>query len=84
MGDRYEVKVERDLVVTAPDGVALMTDVYHPIGVERGPVIVERSGYGRMLMASLGLAFTATLAGGSRADCESWFIVLEPLQKTTH
>ena len=41
---QYEVKVERDLVVTAPDGVALMTDVYHPIGIDRGPVIVERSG----------------------------------------
>ena len=38
----------------------------------------------RWQIPSLGLVFTATLAGGSRADCESWFIVLEPLQKTTH
>jgi phosphatidylserine decarboxylase len=43
--------------VTADDGVELMTDVYHPIGIERGPVIVERSGYGRQLMASLAEAF---------------------------
>jgi hypothetical protein len=32
---------------------------------------------------SLNLAFTAALAGGSRTDCESWFIVLEPLDKTS-
>ncbi len=57
MGERFGVKVERDLVVTADDGVELMTDVYHPLGIERGPVIVERSGYGRQLMASLAEAF---------------------------
>ena len=61
MDERYEVpfevKVERDLVVTAHDGVALMTDVYHPIGIDRGPVIVERSGYGRQLMSALAEAF---------------------------
>jgi hypothetical protein len=33
---------------------------------------------------SLNLAFTVTLAGGSRTDCESWFVVLEPLEKTSH
>jgi hypothetical protein len=33
---------------------------------------------------SLNLKFTATLAGGSRMDCESWFILLEPLEKTSH
>jgi hypothetical protein len=32
---------------------------------------------------SLNLRFTVTLAGGSRTDCESWFVLLEPLQKTS-
>ena len=38
----------------------------------------------RWEIPSLNLAFTVTLAGGSRTDCESWFIVLEPLEKTSH
>jgi hypothetical protein len=38
----------------------------------------------RWEIPSLNLTFTATLAGGSRTDCESWFILLEPLEKTSH
>jgi hypothetical protein len=38
----------------------------------------------RWEIPSLGLVFTVTLAGGSRTDCESWFILLEPLEKTSH
>ncbi len=33
---------------------------------------------------SLNLRFTVTLAGGSRTDCESWYILLERLEKTSH
>ena len=33
---------------------------------------------------SLNLAFTVTLAGGSRTECESWFVTLAPLDKTSH
>jgi hypothetical protein len=33
---------------------------------------------------SLNLVFTATLAGGSRSDCESWYILLAPLSKPSH
>jgi hypothetical protein len=35
----------------------------------------------RWEVPSLRLSFSVTLAGGSRTDCESWFIVLEPLDQ---
>jgi hypothetical protein len=38
----------------------------------------------RWEIPSLQLAFTVTLGGGSRTDCESWYILLEPLEKTSH
>lgn len=47
------------------------------------PMIAGRAKH-RWEIPSLNLAFTVTLAGGSRTDCESWFITLEPLQKTSH
>jgi hypothetical protein len=33
---------------------------------------------------ALNLVFTVSMAGGSRTDCESWFITLAPLEKTSH
>ena len=33
---------------------------------------------------SLNLSFTVTLGGGSTTDCESWYILLEPLRKNSH
>src|SRR5690348_10290021 len=42
-----EVKVERDVPVTMPDGVELLTDVFHPVGVADAPTILERTPYGR-------------------------------------
>jgi hypothetical protein len=38
----------------------------------------------RWEIPSLNLAFTAELAGGSRSECDNWFILLEPLRKPTH
>lgn len=38
----------------------------------------------RWEIPSLNLAFTVALAGGSRTDCDSWFITLEPLDKTSY
>jgi hypothetical protein len=51
------------------------------------PFVVELEGTRakhRWEVPSLSVAFTVTLAGGSRTDCESWFIDLEPLEKTSH
>ena len=33
---------------------------------------------------SLNLMFSVSLAGGSRSDCESWYILLTPLNKASH
>lgn len=38
----------------------------------------------RWEIPSLNLVFEVTLAGGSRMECESWFITLSPLDKTSH
>ena len=37
----------------------------------------------RWEIPSLNLAFTVSLSGGSRTDCDSWFILLEPLKRST-
>jgi hypothetical protein len=37
----------------------------------------------RWEIPSLNLSFTATMAGGSRTDCESWYLLLEPIDKTS-
>jgi len=36
----------------------------------------------RWEVPSLKVSLTVTLAGGSFSDCESWYVVLEPLEKT--
>lgn len=38
----------------------------------------------RWEIPSLNLAFKVEMAGGSRMECESWFITLGPLEKTSH
>ena len=49
------------------------------------PHIVEVKGVlGRRVWDVGGLRLEVSLAGGSRTDCESWFILLEPLEKTSH
>ena len=55
-----EVEVERDVKVTMSDGTVLLTDIYHPIGVDDAPTILERTPYGRANFASaMGPEFAA-------------------------
>ena len=49
-----EVKVERDIRVTMPDGVELLTDLFHPVGVDDAPTILERTPYGRAGVSGTG------------------------------
>src|SRR6476661_7028327 len=49
-----EVKVEHDIRVTMPDGVELLTDVFHPVGVDDAPTILERTPYGRAGVSGTG------------------------------
>jgi putative CocE/NonD family hydrolase len=42
-----EVDVQRDVKVTMPDGAVLLADIYHPVGIDDAPTILERTPYGR-------------------------------------
>ena len=48
-----DVEVERDVKVRMPDDVVLLTDVYHPVGVDDAPTILERTPYGRAGIATM-------------------------------
>jgi hypothetical protein len=37
----------------------------------------------RWEVPSLNLVLTVTMGGGSRTDCENWYILVEPLRKTS-
>lgn len=50
----------------------------HVVALEDGRAIH------RWEIPSLNLAFKVEMAGGSRMECESWFITLGPLEKTSH
>jgi putative CocE/NonD family hydrolase len=55
-----EVEVERDIKVTVSDGTVLLADVYHPVGIDDAPTILERTPYGRVNFASaMGPEFAA-------------------------
>jgi uncharacterized protein len=49
-----EVEIERDVKVEMPDGVVLLTDMYHPAGVDDAPTLLERTPYGRAGVVSSG------------------------------
>ena len=45
--ETYHVLVERDLKIPMPDGVVLLANRYAPRGVEKPPLLLVRSSYGR-------------------------------------
>ena len=55
-----EVDYEPDVSVQMPDGANLSTDIYRPAGVQRGPVVLIRTPYGKK--GALSLAYGALLA----------------------
>jgi uncharacterized protein len=50
-----DVHVERDVKVTMPDGIVLLTDIYHPVGVAEAPTLLERTPYGRQGPAAVSI-----------------------------
>jgi hypothetical protein len=42
------------------------------------------SGFGKQKWEAAGLKLEATLAGGSREECESWFVTLKRTETTSH
>lgn len=55
-----DVEVQRDVRVTMPDGVALLTDIHHPVGLADAPTLLERTPYGRAgVSAGMGPEFAA-------------------------
>ena len=52
-----DVNVRRDVVVRAPDGVGLLTDVYLARPVRPLPVILMRSPYGRGVLGTIARLF---------------------------
>ena len=41
----YDVAIEQNVAMTMADGVALMADIYRPVGEEAFPVLLMRSPY---------------------------------------
>ena len=70
----------RIAVLRAERGISRQ-DLADAVGVNYQTIgFLERGDYG----PSLKLAFSVTLGGGARTDCESWYILLEPLEKPSH
>ncbi len=46
------VEVERDVKIPMPDGATLLADIWHPVGVDDAPTILERTPYGRMTLST--------------------------------
>jgi predicted acyl esterase len=68
-----EMVVDRDLVVTARDGVGLATDVYRPAGSSPLPVLLERTPYDKSA-PSRSERTAAVASPRSRAEVAAYFV----------
>lgn len=50
----YRVRVEKNVMVPMRDGAKMATDIYSPGGLERAPVILVRTPYGKSVQSVLG------------------------------
>jgi putative CocE/NonD family hydrolase len=44
---QFEVEVERDVGISAPDGTQLVADIYHPVRDGSSPTLMQRTVYGK-------------------------------------
>jgi len=55
----YRVRVERNVMVPVSDGTGMATDIYFPVGLDKAPVILVRTPYGKGIIGLLGRDDTA-------------------------
>jgi len=60
----YKVRVEKNVMVPAADGVKMATDVYFPKGLDKAPAILIRTPYGKSLQIVTGRNNTAQMLAG--------------------
>ena len=81
----HAVRVERDLVIPAGDGVPLLANRFFPVDIDRSPIVLLRSPYGRgvaldrmpQLLAERGyqvLYVSLRGTGGSRGEFDGFTI----------
>jgi putative CocE/NonD family hydrolase len=69
----FQVAVERDVRVPVRDGVALSTDIYRPVGVDRAPVVLARTPYKKELLELQARYFARRGYVFAAQDCRGCF-----------
>ncbi len=65
----FEVAIERTVRIPMRDGIELAADVYRPVGLERVPVVLVRTPYGKALAELQGMFFARRGYGYVAQDC---------------
>jgi uncharacterized protein len=71
---RYEIKMERDVVATMRDGVILRADVFRPVVAGRFPVIMQRTPYNKANYNANGAPFAI------RAAARGYVVILQDVR----